>query len=80
MRRRKRRVVSSGGRFLWERPGWRILDEPLTAREEPMKDFTDIAAFLRSCKELDGFLEEHQFREVEGLSPKLTHGPIKPTR
>jgi hypothetical protein len=42
-----------------------------------MKDFTDIAAFLRSCKDLDRFLTEHRFRLVEELSPKVMNEPDK---
>ena len=40
-----------------------------------MRDFTDIASFLRSCKDVDLFLREHDFRLVEDLSVKLTRDP-----
>src|SRR5437667_12263842 len=35
-----------------------------------MQDFSDVAPFLQTCGDLDVFLKEHGFRQVEALSPK----------
>jgi len=43
-----------------------------------MRDFTDIAASLRSCKDVDLLLRRHGFRRVEDLDITIRKNPENP--